>query len=213
MSELVSVNVGTPRPITYRGKTVMTSIFKEPVSGRVAIEGVNVAGDDQADREVHGGYYKAVYAYAAEDYEWWSGELGHEVGPGTFGDNLTLKGIDVNGARIGDRWRVGSAVLQVTEPRFPCFKLGAKMGTQGFVKQFAQAQRPGTYLAILEEGEAGPGDPVEIISTADHDVTIGLFAAAYLDRSLRYRLLAAPTLSPNWRAWAEDQPAAESSER
>jgi MOSC domain-containing protein YiiM len=202
MPQLVSVNVGTPRPITYRGKTVMTSIFKEPVSGRVAIRGVNVAGDQQADLEVHGGHSKAVYAYAAEDYEWWSEELGRELGPGTFGENLTVQGIDMNNVRIGDRWRVGSAILEVTEPRFPCFKLGAKMGTQGFVKQFAQAQRPGTYLTIVTAGEAGAGDPVEILSTADHDVTIGLFAAAYLDRSLRHRLLEAPTLRPKWHEWA-----------
>jgi MOSC domain-containing protein YiiM len=203
MPRVVSVNVGTPQPITYRGKSVMTSIFKEPVDARLPIRGVNVEGDRQADLEVHGGYYKAVYAYASEDYAWWGRELGREMPPGTFGENLTLEGLDLNAARIGDRWRVGSAVLQVTEPRFPCFKLGAKMGTQGFVKRFALAQRPGTYLAIVQEGDVAEGDPVVVLETADHDVTIGLFAAAYLDRDLRAQLLAAPTLRDKWRDWAE----------
>jgi len=199
---VLSVNVGQPRPIIIKDETVMTSIFKEPVNRRVAIRGVNVDGDEQANKQSHGGYYKAVYAYAAEDYEWWKTELGRDLQPGQFGENLTIEGIEINDARIGDRWRVGSAVLQVTEPRFPCRKLGAKMGTQGFIKRFAQAQRPGTYLAIIEEGEVEAGDDVEIIGTADHDVTIGLFAAAYLDRDLRPRLLAAPTLSDSYKAWA-----------
>jgi MOSC domain-containing protein YiiM len=144
MPSLVSVNVGTPRPISYRGRQVMTGIWKEPVDGRVAVRGVNVDGDDQADRKVHGGVDKAIYAYSREDYEWWEGELARSMDPGTFGENLTTSGVDLNQAQIGERWRVGTAVLEVSEPRFPCFKLGVKMGTQRFVKRFAKARRPGT---------------------------------------------------------------------
>jgi MOSC domain-containing protein YiiM len=202
MPRLVSVNVGQPRPFSYRGKTVHSSIWKEPVEGRVAVRGVNIGGDDQADRRVHGGRYKAVYAYSVEDYAWWHEELGKELPPGTFGENLTIADVDMDTVLIGERWRIADVVLEVTQPRFPCYKLGHKMGTQGFVKRFARAQRPGTYLAIETEGDVGAGDEIEVISRPSHDVTIGLFAAAYLERDLRPRLLAASTLEESWRAWA-----------
>ena len=114
MARLLSVNVGTARPITYRGKRVMTGIFKEPVNGRVAVRGTNVDGDEQANREVHGGVDKALYAYSREDYEWWESELSRSMEPGTFGENLTTGEIDLNAAVIGERWRVGSAVLEVS---------------------------------------------------------------------------------------------------
>ena len=168
-----------------------------------AVRGTNVHGDAQADTEVHGGYYKAVYSYSVEDYAWWTTELDRPFPPGTFGENLTVEGINMAPVLIGEVWRVGNTTLQVTEPRFPCFKLGFKMGTQGFVKRFARAQRPGVYLAITEEGDVGAGDQIEILSRPQHHVTIELFAAAYLDRSLARRLLDAPTLSPKWREWAE----------
>ena len=203
MATLVSVNVGLPREFSYRGGTVRSSIWKEPVSGRIPVRGVNVHGDAQADTSVHGGYYKAVYSYSIEDYAWWATELDRPFPPGTFGENLTIEGIDMAAVLIGEVWRVGSTTLQVTEPRFPCFKLGFKMGTQGFVKRFARAQRPGTYLAIADDGDVAAGDQIEVLSKPQHDVTIGLFAAAYLDRSLAPRLLDAQTLSPDWREWAQ----------
>jgi len=203
MATLVSVNVGLPREFSYRGRTVRSSIWKEPVSGRVPVHGVNIHGDAQADTSVHGGYYKAVYSYSIEDYAWWAAALDRPFPPGTFGENLTVAGIDMAAVRIGEVWRIGTTMLQVTEPRFPCFKLGFKMGTQGFVKRFARAQRPGAYLAITDDGDIGAGDAIEVLSKPQHDVTIGLFAAAYLDRSLAPRLLDAPTLSPDWRGWAE----------
>src|SRR5262249_11175939 len=162
--------------VSYRGQQVMTGIWKEPVGGRVALRGVNVDGDEQADRKVHGGVDKAVYAYAREDYDWWEGELARSLDPGMFGENLTTSGLDLNQAVIGERWRVGSALLEVSEPRFPCFKLGLKMGTQRFIKQFAKARRPGTYLRIVEEGEIGAGDGITVSHRPQHGVTIGRFA-------------------------------------
>ena len=203
---VVSVNVGQVRTVEYDGGVVTTGIWKEPVDERLAVRGVNVEGDDQADRSVHGGVDKAVYSYASEDYEWWSGELGREVGPGTFGENLTIEGIDLLEAVIGQRWRVGTALLEVSEPRFPCFKLGIRMDDPRFLKRFANARRPGSYLRISEEGEVGAGDAIEIVSTPGHGVTIGEFNEAYLGNRPALRdLLRADELSQTWRDWIEDR--------
>jgi MOSC domain-containing protein YiiM len=202
-AEVVSVNVGVPRTVEHGGRVVTTAIWKRPVSRRIAVRGVNLAGDEQADLSVHGGVDKAVYAYAREDYEWWGGELGAEaLEAGTFGENLTVSGLDLNAAMVGERWRVGSALLEVSEPRFPCFKLGIRMGDPRFLKRFAAARRPGTYLRIVEEGELGAGDQIEVVERPGHRVTIGLFVEAYLgDRSRLVDLLAADALSATWRAW------------
>ena len=141
-----------------------TGIFKEPVDGPVRASGDSLEGDHQVDKRVHGGDAKAVYAYAREDYEWWEGELGRELAPGTFGENLTVRGVDVTGAEPGERWRIGSTVLEVTEPRRPCFKLGVKMDSLRFIRQFAAAGRPGKYLRIVEEGELQAGDAVDVVA-------------------------------------------------
>ncbi|HET8568476.1 MAG TPA: MOSC domain-containing protein [Candidatus Limnocylindria bacterium] len=159
---LVSVNVGRPRPVERLGTLRRSAIWKEPVAGRVAVRGVNVEGDDQGDRRVHGGPDQAVYAYAREDYEWWERELGQALAPGTFGENLTTEGVDVSGAAAGERWRVGSAVLEVTKPRLPCWKLGMRMGDEAFIDRFAQAARFGAYLRIVREGEVGAGDEIVV---------------------------------------------------
>src|SRR5690606_7307728 len=129
-----------------------------PVDGRVAVHGVNVVGDDQADRRVHGGPDKAVYAYAIEETRAWEAELGRDLGPAAFGENLPVEGLDVSGPVVGERWAIGSVVLEVVQPRLPCFKLGLRMGDPGFVKRFAAASRPGAYLRIVREGELGSGD-------------------------------------------------------
>src|SRR6185437_6280292 len=191
MPHVVAVNVGTPRPIERSNGTVETSsIWKEPVSGRVAVRGVNVDGDDQADRNAHGGPDRAVYAYAAEDTDWWEAEIGRQLGPGTFGENLTLRGIDVTGARVGERWQIGTVVLEVTAPRIPCWKLAKKMGDPMFIKRFTQARRHGAYMRIIEEGELAAGDEVEIVQRPDHDITLAFFVEAYEhDRSLLHHLL------------------------
>jgi MOSC domain-containing protein YiiM len=198
-----SVNVGGVRTIEVGDRTVTTAIWKSPVAGRVRVAGVNLSGDDQADRTVHGGEYKAVYAYAWEDTLWWQEQLGRELAPGNFGENLTINGVAVADVVIGEHWRVGSALLEASEPRFPCFKLGIRMGDPRFLKRFAAARRTGTYLRIVEEGEIGAGDEIVVTSRPDHGVTIGLFAEAYLgDHLLAARLLEAPELSPDWRQWA-----------
>ena len=209
-AQVLFVNVGGVRTVDVGDRSIETAIWKSPVEGRVPVRGVNVSGDDQADRSVHGGEHKAVYAYAWEDTLWWQEQLGRELEPGNFGENLTVRGVDVPRAVVGERWRVGSALLEVSEPRFPCFKLGLRMGDPGFVKRFAAARRTGAYLRIVEEGDVGAGDPIEIRERPDHGVTIGLFAEAYLgDRSLAGRLLEA-TLAPRWQEWAEGKSVSQS---
>lgn len=199
-ARVASINVGTPRMVDRNGRQEPTSIWKRPVTGPVSARGVNLSGDDQADRSVHGGVDKAVYAYAAEDYDWWRAQLGRELAPGTFGENLTLRGVDVTGALIGERWHIGTALFEVSEPRFPCWKIGVRMDDPRFLKTFAHALRLGAYLRIVEEGELVAGDDVTIAFRPDHDVTIELFSRAYLfDRSLGPRVVAAPALAQRWR--------------
>jgi MOSC domain-containing protein YiiM len=201
---VVSVNVGTPREVPWRGQTVRTAIWKEPVAGRVKVRGTNVDGDEQGNPEVHGGVDQALYAYAAEDYDWWAVELGRELAPGTFGENLTVRGIDVSGALVGERWRVGGTVLEVSQPRTPCFKLGIRMGSQRFPRQFAAARRPGAYLRILAEGEVAAGDPVEVVHRPGHGLTVAEVSRIYHDdHAAAARLLQVPELAGTWRQWAE----------
>ncbi|HYH57979.1 MAG TPA: MOSC domain-containing protein [Thermoleophilaceae bacterium] len=205
--QLLSVNVAEVREIPWRGRMVRTGIWKFPVTGRVAVRGVNVDGDDQADRRVHGGEFQAVYAYAREDYAWWEGELGRELPPGTFGENLTVEGLDPTTARVGEQWRVGSALLEVSLPRIPCFKLGRKMEEPRFLKRFAAARRPGCYFRILEEGDIGAGDPIEVVARPGHDVTIGLLNEIKLhDRSLAVRVAEArDELPAGWLEWVAER--------
>ncbi|HET9255859.1 MAG TPA: MOSC domain-containing protein [Pseudonocardiaceae bacterium] len=200
---VVSVNVGLPRAVRWRGRDVLTSIFKDPVEGRVAVRGVNIAGDDQADRTVHGGPDMAVYAYAGEDIDWWSGELGTRLRPGVFGENLTLAGVAVTKAVIGERWRVHDVLLEVCAPRIPCYKLGIALGEDRFPPRFAAAGRPGAYLRILEEGELAAGDSVIIEHRPAHGVTVqAVNEAYYRDHARAAGLLAAPELAVGWREWA-----------
>lgn len=201
---LLHVSVGGVRTVDTGSRAVQTGIWKTPVDGRVAVRGVNLDGDDQADREVHGGPDKAVYAYAIEDTRWWEapGQLGRDLGPGAFGENLTTEGLDLTSARIGDRWRVGSTLLEVRQTRVPCFKLGLRMGDPTFLKTFAHARRPGAYLGILEEGDVGAGDRIEVVFRPDHEVTTALMTEALLhDHDLLPRLLDAPALPAMWREW------------
>ena len=200
---VVSVNVGTPREVEWLGRRDRTSIWKTPVEGRLAVRGVNVAGDDQADREVHGGPDKAVYAYAQEDTAWWERELGRELEHGNFGENLTVSGVDVTGAVVGELWEVGSAVLEVAQPRIPCWKLGARMEDASFPVHFAAAGRPGAYLRIVEEGEVGAGDEVRVGEKPEHGLTVGDVARIYhQERGRCALLLRAPELADGWREWA-----------
>jgi MOSC domain-containing protein YiiM len=194
---LVSVNVGKPKPLgQWRGQTIGSGIVKTPVEGRVAVRGVNLDGDAQADWRVHGGPDKAVYAYAREDGDWWAAELDREIPPGMFGENLTTVGVDCSGAVIGERWRIGTVELEVCQPRMPCFKLGMRFGDGKMLRRFAQASRPGVYFRIVTEGELGVGDDIEIVDRPDHGITIAQVSDAFLlDRSLLPRVLEAPQLA------------------
>jgi MOSC domain-containing protein YiiM len=197
---VASVNVGGVRTVQLGRRTVETAIWKHPAEGRVPVRGVNLAGDEQADRRVHGGPDKAIYAYAAEDTAWWENELDKALGSGAFGENLSVRGIDLTAALVGERWRVGTTLLEVRQPRVPCYKLNIRMDDPGFVRRFAQAGRPGAYLGILEEGDVGAGDAIDVVERPDHGVTMGFFSDAILhDHRQLEGLLAAPRLPGDWR--------------
>ncbi len=201
-----TVNVGRQRLMRVSGRTISTAIWKKPVEGRVELQGVNLRGDEQADRGVHGGPDKAVYAYGAEDTEWWEAQLEVALGPGAFGENLTVRGIPVSGAVIGERWAVGSTLLEVAQPRVPCFKLGLRMGDPRFLKLFALANRPGTYLRVLREGDIGAGDRIDVLSRPEHGVTSALVSKAFLqDPGLRAAALEAPELAGDFRDMLEQR--------
>ena len=207
MSGIVeSVNVGAPQPVEANGHTVLTAIWKHPVEGRVPVRGVNLRGDDQADRSVHGGPDKAVYAYAAEDAQWWEDELGRRLDDAPFGENLTTRSLPVSEAVIGERWEVGSALLEVAQPRLPCFKLGLRMGDRLFPKRFAAAGRPGAYLRIVREGDIGAGDPIEVVSRPAHGVTSALVSRALVgEPELLPEALAATELPAALREWMAER--------
>jgi MOSC domain-containing protein YiiM len=189
-ARIVSVNVGAVRTVLFHGQVRTTGIWKEPVAGRVAVGPIGLAGDQQADRVNHGGTGKAVYAYASEDARWWQSQLGQAIPPGTFGENLTTIGMPINDASVGELWAVGTAILQVVQPRFPCWKLGLRMDDSHFPKHFLAAGRVGAYLSVVEEGEVGAGDAIEVISRPTRSLTVGLIAHLnHTDRPLALRLL------------------------
>ncbi|MEH0822810.1 MOSC domain-containing protein [Micromonospora sp. CPCC 205739] len=172
-----------------------TGIDKRPVDGPVLLSAAGVAGDFIGERAHHGGPDQAVYAYATEDAEWWSAQLGRTVPPGGFGENLTTWAVDVTGAVIGEQWAIGSAVLQVTKPRTPCTTFAGFWGVPDLIKRFTVRAAPGAYLRVLREGEVGAGDPVEVVDRPAHGVTIGeVFRAMNLEPELLPRLLAAEGL-------------------
>jgi len=147
--KVLSVNVGTVREFEYSGRPAKSAIWKSPAIGRIAARGVNLAGDDQADCKAHGGPDKAVYAYAVKDVRWWKQDVGRSLAYGEFGENLTTEGIEVNNALVGERWEIGSTVLEVSEPRIPCWRLGVRMEDNMFPRRFTEALRPGAYLRIV----------------------------------------------------------------
>ncbi|MGR4883038.1 MOSC domain-containing protein [Streptomyces sp. LARHCF249] len=202
---LISVNLGRATVVEYTdAEGGATGHDKRPVPGpvrvlapgsRAAGLGSGLEGDAVCDRRHHGGDHQAVYAYAREDLDWWEAELGRELPAGTFGENLTTSGIDLNTARLGDRWRVGAdLVLEVASARIPCRTFQGAVGESAWVKRFTQEARPGAYLRVIEEGSVSPGDTVEVIHRPDHDVTVRLWFRAFTtERSLLPRTLAAGT--------------------
>ena len=205
VGKVLSVNVGGVREFEYGGRPARSGIWKAPAVGRIAARGVNLAGDDQADRQAHGGPDKALYAYAVEDARWWEQEIRRALAYGEFGENLTTEGIDVNGALVGERWQIGTTVLEVSEPRIPCWRLGVRMNDKMFPRRFTEALRPGAYLRIVVEGDVGAGDEVRVVERPDHDLTIrDVFRIYTRDRHEVDRLLAVPGMSESWRSWAND---------
>ena len=185
---VLSVNVGLPREVSWRGKPVTTGIFKEPVAGPVPIRTLNLDGDRQADLRVHGGRDKAVYAYPSEFYELWRSERPELAFPwGQFGENLTTEGLRDEDVSVGDRFRVGTAELIVTQPRLPCFKLGIKMGRDEFVTEFLQRGLFGFYLAVAREGEVEAGDPIVALSRDPRGFRVTEIARLYRPRPGRHR--------------------------
>ena len=201
---VLSVNVGRPRDVEWEGKTVRTGIFKAPVTGRIALARLNLAGDQQADLSVHGGSDKAVYAYPAEHYAFWREELPGVALPwGAFGENLTTEGLSEETVRIGDRLRIGSTDLIVTQPRMPCFKLGLRFGRPDMVKRFLQSGRSGFYLAVLQEGDVGAGDAVEHVAHDEHALSVAdialLYNAETPDQDILRRASQIAALPQGWR--------------
>ena len=200
---VLSVNIGGVREFDYGGHPARSAIWKSPAVGRIEAKGVNLAGDDQADRKAHGGPDKVVYAYAVEDARWWQEQIGRPLGCGEFGENLTTEGIEVNDALVGERWRIGTTVLEVSEPRIPCWRLGVRMNDKLFPRRFTGAFRPGAYLRIVVEGDVGAGDEIRVVERPDHDLTIrDVFRIYTRDRAEVERLLAVPQMSESWRRWA-----------
>lgn len=176
---VVSVNVGQPRELEWRGEAVRTSIFKSPVAGRARVSRLNIEGDRQSDLEVHGGAEKAVYVYPSEHYSFWRKELpGQDLPWGAFGENLTTAGLSEESVHIGDRLCAGSAEFVVTQPRMPCFKLAIRFDRPDIVKRFLRSGRTGFYLAVLKEGEIGAGDVIERIAQDGPRVSMAAVVAA-----------------------------------
>lgn len=205
VGRVLSVNVGAVREFEYKGRPAKSGIWKSPVAGRIAARGVNLDGDDQADRKAHGGPDKAVYAYAFEDTQWWEQEIGRPFAYAEFGENLTTEGIEVNDALVGERWGIGTTVLEVSEPRIPCWRLGVRMNDPLFPRRFAAAMRPGAYLRIVVEGSVGAGDEIQVIERPSHGLTIRDVTRIYTrDRGEVERLLGVPQVSESWKRWASD---------
>jgi len=207
--KLISLNVGRPRLVRWRGQVVSTGIFKEPVAGRARARLLNLDGDRQADLTVHGGRDKAIYVYPSEHYAYWRAELpGTELPYGSFGENFTTEGFDETTVNIGDEFRIGDARVVVTQPRQPCFKLGLRFGRADMVKRFHQSRLTGFYLAILEEGEVGAGDAFQLVKRDSNNVTVrgiyDYFSGDPTAPDLFRRALQIEALPDGWRKHFEE---------
>ncbi len=208
--KVISVNVGLPRAVLWKGKAVLTGIFKEPVGGRVQVRSLNLDGDQQADLTVHGGVDKAVYAYPAEHYAYWRNQLPDmELPWGMFGENWTIEGLSEDAVNIGDRFRIGSAEVIATQPRMPCYKLGIKFGRTDIVKRFLDSRLTGVYFSVVQAGEVGTGDMLERISRDENNVTVADITRLYVretdDLELLQRTLQVQALPSGWRDYFQQQ--------
>jgi MOSC domain-containing protein YiiM len=211
--KLISVNVGLPREVSWHGATVSTGIFKQPVQGRVALRRLNLDGDRQADLNVHGGEYKAVYCYPVEHYEYWKKELaGRDLPLAIFGENFTLDDFFEDTTHIGDRLAIGSAEVVVTQPRMPCYKLGIRFGDDGMVKRFLDSGRSGFYVAVTREGEVGAGDEIKVLSRDPNAVPVSEITRLYVVKNYNapdvasiHRALQVTALTDSWKNYFRER--------
>ncbi len=208
--KLISVNVGLPREVTWKGKPVRTGIFKEPVNARVMLRELNLDGDRQADLTVHGGVDKAVYVYPFEHYDYWRSELPDtELTFGIFGENFTVTGLREEEINIGDRFKIGSVELMVTQPRLPCYKLGIRFGRSDMVKRFLASRRTGFYFRVLQEGEVVAGDTLELMSRDPNNITVADITQLYVreqnNPELLHRAAQLEALPESWRDYFHEQ--------
>lgn len=207
--KLLSISVGRPREVEWRGDIVVTSIFKAPVSHRVLVGRTNLDGDQQSDLTVHGGPDKAVYAYPAEHYPWWRNELKEELSWGAFGENFTTEGLLEDQVSIGDRFRIGSAEFEVSQPRMPCYKLGVRFGRPDMVKRFHHSGRNGFYFRVTREGEVGAGDTIEPLSRAERRLSVSdvvtLYSAKAPDPAHLALAREHPALPEGWREFFRER--------
>ena len=203
--EVVSVNVGLPREVEWKHRRVLTAIFKDPVQGIIPLRSLNLDGDRQADLVVHGGPDKAVYGYPLEHYEYWRAQLPQVPATlGAFGENLTTRGVLEKDFNIGDHVRIGTALLQVSQPRMPCYKLQVRFDRDDMTKLLAVSRRSGFYFSVIEEGEVKAGDAIEIVKRDEHGVSVadvnGMYYARKIDRDLMARALQVPALTAESRS-------------
>jgi MOSC domain-containing protein YiiM len=207
--KLISVCVGLPREVSWKGKLVTTSIFKQPVDERVMLRSLNLDGDQQADLTVHGGIEKAIYAYPMEHYAYWRQELPNEALPwGAFGENLTIEGLSETTVNIGDRFRIGTAEVMVTQPRFPCFKLNLKFGRDDMVKRFLNSRLSGIYFSVVQEGEVGLGDAIELVRRDENNITVADIVQIYVREAnddLVRRAIQVPALAVDLKTYFQQQ--------
>ena len=206
MAKVVSLNVARPRLVVYKGASVNTGIFKKPVSGRIMLRSLNLDGDRQADLSVHGGPYKAVYAYPFEHYEYWRRELPETELPwGKFGENFTTEGLAEDDLHVGDRFKIGSSTVMVRQPRMPCYKLEVKFQRDDIIERFLRSGRSGFYFSVEEEGEVENGDSLDLISRNADGITIAevnrLFVREKYNRDLLQKAIATADLPGTWREY------------
>jgi MOSC domain-containing protein YiiM len=208
--ELISVNVSLPRDVMWKGRTVTTGIFKEPVGGSVHLRKLNLDGDRQADLSVHGGPDKAVYAYPSEHYEYWRSKLErHNLPWGMFGENFTVQGMLEDETNIGDTFRIGSALVRVAQPRMPCYKLGVKFGRDDILKLFLNSLRSGFYFSVLEEGAVAAGNEIKLVARDPNNITVTditrLYSTEKHNDELKRRAIEVEALPESWRNYFKKQ--------
>jgi len=204
--KLVSLNAARAHLMVYKRSTFNTGIFKRPVTGRVALRTLNLDGDRQADLSVHGGPFKAVYGYPSEHYGYWRQELPEAKLPwGGFGENFTTEGLAEGDLHVGDRFRIGSALVMVRQPRMPCYKLAAKFQRDDMIERFLHSGRSGFYFSVDQEGEVGESDSFELLSRCEEGITIAemnrLFVREKYNRDLLRKAIATPALPETWREY------------